>query len=66
VQRLRGSLLAAVKELDQAAGERSEGAITLERPPRAELGDYSSNAGLLLAPALGSAPRELAERLGEG
>ena len=41
------------------------GAITLERPPRADFGDYSTNAALLLAPRLGAAPREVAERLGD-
>jgi arginyl-tRNA synthetase len=49
-------------------------AITLERPPRADFGDYSTNAALVLAPLLGGNPREvasalgreLAERLGEG
>jgi arginyl-tRNA synthetase len=41
-------------------------AITLERPPRPDLGDYSTNAALLLAPALAAPPRELAERLGAG
>ena len=44
------------------AGDR--GAITLERPPRADFGDYSTNAALLLAPRLGAPPREVAERLG--
>jgi arginyl-tRNA synthetase len=39
-------------------------AITLERPPRADFGDYSTNAALVLAPALAAPPRELAERLG--
>ncbi len=38
--------------------------ITLERPPRRDFGDYSTNAALLLAPGLGVPPRELAERLG--
>jgi arginyl-tRNA synthetase len=38
--------------------------IKLERPPRADLGDYSTNAALLLAPRLQSAPREVAEQLG--
>ena len=41
------------------------GAITLERPRRAEFGDYSTNAALLLAPGPGTSPREVAERLGE-
>jgi arginyl-tRNA synthetase len=36
----------------------------LERPPRAEFGDYSSNAAMLLAPVLEEPPRAIAERLG--
>jgi arginyl-tRNA synthetase len=64
---LREAVLAAAGEL---AGEPSgktgdRGGIVLERPPRADFGDYSTNAALLLAPRLGSAPREVAERLGE-
>jgi arginyl-tRNA synthetase len=43
----------------------SHGGITLERPRRAQFGDYSTNAALLLAPGLGVPPREVAERLGE-
>ena len=39
-------------------------AVKLERPPRVELGDYSTNAALLLAPRLESSPREVAGRLG--
>src|SRR5271154_4281525 len=38
--------------------------VTLERPRRVQFGDYSTNAALLIAPALGKAPRELAELLG--
>jgi arginyl-tRNA synthetase len=38
--------------------------IALTRPPRADFGDYSTNAAMLLAPALGSPPREIAEQLG--
>ncbi len=41
-----------------------DGPVTLERPRRAEFGDYSTNAALVLAPVLGSKPRELAESLG--
>jgi arginyl-tRNA synthetase len=37
---------------------------TLERPRRAGFGDYSTNAAMLLAPALKAPPREIAERLG--
>ncbi len=36
----------------------------LERPKRAELGDFSTNAAMLLAPGLDAAPRVIAERLG--
>jgi arginyl-tRNA synthetase len=42
----------------------ARGGVTLERPPRADFGDYSTNAALLLAPRLGRPPREVAERLG--
>jgi arginyl-tRNA synthetase len=64
---LREVVLAAACEL---AGESSgkanaRGGIVLERPPRADFGDYSTNAALLLAPGLGSSPREVAERLGK-
>ena len=38
--------------------------LRVERPKRDGLGDYSTNAAMLLAPVLGAAPREIAERLG--
>jgi arginyl-tRNA synthetase len=38
---------------------------TLERPPRAEFGDFSTNVAMLLAPALKAPPREIAEQVGE-
>jgi arginyl-tRNA synthetase len=60
---LREALLEAVAALAGTGGASSE-RITLERPPRVDFGDYSTNAALLLAPALGSSPRETAERLG--
>ncbi len=37
---------------------------TLDRPPKPDLGDYSSNAAMLLAAPLGEAPRDVATRLG--
>jgi arginyl-tRNA synthetase len=65
---LRAAVLEAVQRL---AGVESgspvpteRGGITLERPPRADFGDYSTNAALLLAPRLRASPREVAERLG--
>src|SRR5262245_60878308 len=36
---------------------------TLERPPDPDLGDYSTNAAMLLAPAVGRPPREIAAGL---
>jgi arginyl-tRNA synthetase len=69
---LRETLLGAAAELagggesvGAIAGASARGGITLERPPRAEFGDYSTNTALLLAPGLGAPPRELAERLGD-
>jgi arginyl-tRNA synthetase len=51
-----------------AAATLGEGAAAtaarLERPPRPDFGDYSTNAAMLLAPALGEPPRAIAERLG--
>jgi arginyl-tRNA synthetase len=44
-------------------GEPTEPAPTLDRPPKADLGDYSSNAAMLLAGALKDNPRAVAERL---
>ena len=40
-------------------------APTFERPPRPEMGDYSTNTAMLLAPMLAEPPRDIAERLGE-
>ncbi|MBV9049386.1 MAG: arginine--tRNA ligase [Solirubrobacterales bacterium] len=37
----------------------------VERPKREGQGDYSTNAAMLLAPALNAPPREIAERIGE-
>jgi arginyl-tRNA synthetase len=59
---LRETVLALAGEL--AGGVSSHRAITLERPPRSDFGDYSTNAALLLAPASGAPPREIAEQLG--
>jgi arginyl-tRNA synthetase len=40
--------------------------LSLERPPSAELGDYSTNAALVLASAARTSPRELAQGIGAG
>jgi arginyl-tRNA synthetase len=60
---LRAAVIGAAEQLAGAYGG-TRSAITLERPRRAQFGDYSTNAALLLAPGVGTAPRELAERLG--
>ncbi len=45
-------------------GEPSGPRPSLDRPPKPELGDYSSNAAMLLAAPLGENPRDVAGRLG--
>jgi arginyl-tRNA synthetase len=63
LEQLRVTIRSAADSLrDGAAGSI---APTLERPPDPELGDYSTNAAMLLAPARGLKPREIAERLRE-
>jgi arginyl-tRNA synthetase len=60
---LRAAVLGAAQQL--AGGPLDGGgAITLERPPSPDFGDYSTNAALLLASPLSSSPREVAQRLG--
>ncbi len=59
---LREAVARAVRELRD--GESGGPEPSLERPPKPELGDYSSNAAMLLAAALGESPREVAGRLG--
>jgi arginyl-tRNA synthetase len=59
------ALHAAVSQAAVAlrGGESPGPEPTLERPPKPELGDYSSNAAMLLAASLGEQPRAVAERL---
>ena len=51
---LHAAVLVAAEELLGAPSDGGRGTITLERPPRQDLGDYSTNAALLLARDLGS------------
>ena len=56
------------QQVAEAASALVEGPVqppSLERPPKPELGDYSSNAAMLLTRSLGEQPRQIAERLGE-
>jgi arginyl-tRNA synthetase len=59
------ALRTAVEEAAAALDGPPPAQPTLERPPKPDLGDYSTNAAMLLAPSLGSPPREIAERLRE-
>jgi arginyl-tRNA synthetase len=59
---LREAIAAASASLGASP---SAAAPKLERPPRPDFGDYSTNAAMLLAPALSEPPRAIAERLGE-
>src|SRR3954451_6015891 len=64
VAELRSAVEAAAQSLGDGA-EAGNSSPTLERPPKAEVGDYSTNAAMLLAPALGEQPRGTAEKLAE-
>ena len=57
-------LRAAIASAASALGNAATAQLKLERPPRADLGDYSSNAAMLLAPGLGKPPRDVAGQLG--
>src|SRR5215218_1011582 len=59
------ALRSAVEDAARALrdGQPTEPSPNLERPPKAELGDYSSNVAMLLAGSLGDNPRAVAERL---
>jgi arginyl-tRNA synthetase len=58
---LRSAVAAATDSLRD--GSAAPVAFGLERPPNPELGDYSTNAAMLLAPLRGEPPRQIAERL---
>jgi arginyl-tRNA synthetase len=58
---LRGAVEAAARTLHES--DADDPRPTLERPPKPELGDYSSNAAMLLARHLSDNPRTVAERL---
>ncbi|MGN6274830.1 MAG: arginine--tRNA ligase [Solirubrobacterales bacterium] len=61
VAALRGAVEGAARTLRD--GKETEPRPTLERPPKPELGDYSSNAAMLLAGGMRDNPRAVAERL---
>jgi arginyl-tRNA synthetase len=59
---LAGAVLAAADAVRGSADE-PPAPPTLDRPRRKGLGDYSTNAAMLLAPVLGAPPREIADRI---
>ncbi|MGI8594345.1 MAG: arginine--tRNA ligase [Solirubrobacteraceae bacterium] len=61
---LHAAVVEAAAQLRGGSGDGSRATPTLERPPKPEFGDYSTNAAMLLAPALGEQPRAIAQRLG--
>jgi arginyl-tRNA synthetase len=63
VERLRATVAEVAAALRGGGGETP--APTLERPPRAEFGDFSTNVAMLLAPALKAPPREIAQQVGD-
>src|SRR5918997_790800 len=62
VSQLRGAVTETAAGL---AGNGKVAAPKLDRPPRADFGDYSTNAAMLLAPTMGEPPRAIAQRLGD-
>ena len=62
IAELRSAVNKATRALRD--GEPSGPEPSLDRPPKPELGDYSSNAAMLLAAPLGENPRDVAGRLG--
>ena len=59
---LRSALADAAAEV---RGKPAAVELRLDRPPRSELGDFATNAPLMLASGLDATPRAVAERLGE-
>jgi arginyl-tRNA synthetase len=64
IEELRSAVEAAAADLRNGTAPL-RARPTLERPRKAGFGDFSTNAAMLLAPALKAPPREIAERLGE-
>jgi arginyl-tRNA synthetase len=58
---LASAVRSAAEEL---GGGGAVAGAKLDRPPRPDFGDFSSNAPMLLAPTLGEPPRAVAEKLG--
>ncbi len=64
IDRLRAAVEAAASSL-VAEGSSPRARPTLERPKKAEFGDFSTNAAMLYAPLVRASPRDVAGRLAE-
>jgi arginyl-tRNA synthetase len=62
---LRARVVAAAGATGHKDGHETPSQLRIERSRRQGQGDYSTNAAMLLAPVLGSNPREVAERIGQ-
>ena len=62
MERLRATVAEVAADM---RGGAEAPAPTLERPPRAEFGDFSTNVAMLLAPTLKAPPREIAQQVGD-
>ncbi|HLI60484.1 MAG TPA: arginine--tRNA ligase [Solirubrobacteraceae bacterium] len=60
----RVAIAARSGDVQAPAGAEPPAGLQVGRPRRAGQGDYSTNVAMLLAPALGSGPREIAETVG--
>jgi arginyl-tRNA synthetase len=64
LEELRAAVGAAAVKVRDGNGE-APAQTRVERPKRAGQGDYSTNVAMLLAPAMGAPPREIAARIGD-
>ena len=53
---------AVEKTATDLAGNGRRSGLRLDRPPRPDFGDYSTNAAMLLAPTMGEPPRAIQRR----
>jgi arginyl-tRNA synthetase len=61
---LQGQVRAAAVAVTDGASHDLPAQLRVERSRREGQGDYSTNAAMLMAPVLGSNPRDVAERIG--
>jgi arginyl-tRNA synthetase len=62
---LQAQVRAAALAVSDGASQELPAQLRVERSRREGQGDYSTNAAMLMAPILGSNPREVADRIGQ-